>query len=62
MGYSFSQVQDAYSILWEWELTEDYKLIDPDGVTQFSFTSFNELMEFTMGEDDMEAYLAEIDS
>ena len=60
MDYSFSQISEAYSILWEWELTEDYNLIDPDGITQFSFSSFDEMLEFTMGEDDMEAYLGEL--
>ena len=60
MDYSFSQISEAYSILWEWELTEDYNLIDPDGITQFSFSSFDEMLEFTMGEDDMEAYLEEL--
>ena len=60
MSYTFNQVSDAYSILWEWELTDDYKLIDPDGVTQFTFSTFDEVMEFTMGEDDMEAYLDQL--
>jgi hypothetical protein len=60
MDYSFSQISEAYSILWEWELTEDYNLIDCDGITQFSFSSFDEMLEFTMGEDDMEAYLGEL--
>ena len=60
MDYSFSQIQSAYEILWEWELTEDYNLIDPDGITQFSFSCFDEMLEFTMGEDDMEAYLGEL--
>ena len=61
MGYTFNQVSEAYQVLWEWQLTEDYKLIDCDGVTQFTFADFDEVMEFTMGEDDMEAYLEQID-
>ena len=41
-------------------MTDDYKLIDPDGVTQFTFSTFDDVMEFTMGEDDMEAYLDQL--
>ena len=41
-------------------MTDDYKLIDSDGVTQFTFSTLEEVTAFTMGEDDMEAYLEEL--
>ena len=60
MTYSFNQISEAFSTLWEWEMTEDYKLIDTDGITQFTFNSMEEASAFAMGEDDIEAYLEEL--
>ena len=41
-------------------MTDDYKLIDTDGVTQFTFTTMEEAAAFALGEDDIEAYLEEL--
>ncbi len=60
--YTFEQLVEAYEELWKWELTEEggYYLLKNEGELIFTFKAFAELTDFTMNEDDLEAYLEEL--
>jgi hypothetical protein len=60
--YRFEQLVEAYEELWEWGLTEEggCYLLKNEGELIFTFKDFTELTNFTMNEDDLEAYLEEL--
>mgnify|MGYP006182606211 CR=1 FL=1 len=62
MPYTFEQLEEAYENLWENTLTkkdDGYFLQLNDGESE-TFKTFEELLTFTLGEEDLESYLEEL--